>query len=148
MKEFFEAVEASREEYAKDYLPELERARKAKEESLRAAKQDSMSRLLKDLAIDRQNPDFVRQDTWDPTEEEDDDDDDDTEISIIDKSTYPIFLKVGRLADLASRLGSLSWAVRRSDEVEEAGRRESELAQTWVIAPNHSPFQLYVCHIQ
>ncbi|TEB24985.1 XPA-binding protein 1 [Coprinellus micaceus] len=87
MKEFFEAVEASREEYTKDYLPELERARKAKEESLRAAKQDSMNRLLKDLAIDRQNPDFVRQDTWDPAEEEDDDDDE--EINIIDKSSDP-----------------------------------------------------------
>lgn len=146
MKEFFEAVEASREEYTKDYLPELERARKAKEESLRAAKQDSMNRLLKDLAIDRQNPDFVRQDTWDPAEEEDDDDDE--EINIIDKSAYPTCSRVGWLVDSASRLGSLSWAVRRPDEVEEAGRRESELAQTWVIAPNHPPFQLYVFHIQ
>ena len=110
MKEFFEAVEVSREEYTKDYLPELERARKAKEESLRAAKQDSMNRLLKDLAIDRQNPDFVRQDTWDPAEE-DDDDDDDAEINFIDKSTSPHLSRVGRLADMSLRLGSLSWSV-------------------------------------
>ncbi|EAU81688.1 XPA-binding protein 1 [Coprinopsis cinerea okayama7 len=88
VKEFFEAVDASREEYEKDYLPELERARKRKEETLQAAKQDSMNRLLKDLTIDREkNPAFAAQDRWDPDAEDDDDDDDET--NIIDRSADP-----------------------------------------------------------
>ncbi|KAF6752706.1 XPA-binding protein 1 [Ephemerocybe angulata] len=88
LKEFFDAVEDSRGEYEKDYLPELEKARKAKEASLKAAKEDSMNRMLKDLAIDRQNPEFAARDRWDP-EEENDDDDDDTDINIIDRSSEP-----------------------------------------------------------
>ncbi|CAL1701861.1 unnamed protein product [Somion occarium] len=86
MKEFFEAVEASRTEYEKEYLPELERARAAREQSLKAAKEDSLNRLMKDLAVDRaQNPDAALADKWDPTEEEEADDDD-TEVNIIDRS--------------------------------------------------------------
>jgi len=85
--EFFEAVEASRVEYEKEYLPELELARAARDESLRVAKEDSMSRLMKDLVVDRaQNPDAAMNDRWDPTEEEGDDDDD---INIVDRSDGP-----------------------------------------------------------
>ncbi|KAH8105343.1 XPA-binding protein 1 [Cristinia sonorae] len=87
VKEFFEAVEASRVEYQNEYLPELERARAAREESLRAVKEDSMSRLMKDLSVDRQqNPSAALLDRWDPSAE---DDDDDTEINIIDRSDGP-----------------------------------------------------------
>ncbi|RXW21411.1 hypothetical protein EST38_g4421 [Candolleomyces aberdarensis] len=104
IKEFFDAVEASREEYEKytpllhdlprflmicrDYLPELERARKAKEESLRAVKEESMNRVMKDLSIDRaKNPAFAAQDRWDPEAEEDEDDDGD--FNIVDRSSEP-----------------------------------------------------------
>ncbi|KAJ8488796.1 hypothetical protein ONZ45_g13821 [Pleurotus djamor] len=89
VKEFFEAVDASRDEYEKDYLPDLERARAAREKSLREAKEDSMNRLMKDLSVDRaKNPEAAKADRWDPAEEEDDDDDD-LDVNIIDRSEEP-----------------------------------------------------------
>ncbi|KAK7443493.1 hypothetical protein VKT23_015666 [Stygiomarasmius scandens] len=89
VKEFFEAVEASREEYEKEYLPELERARAARDKNLSEAKADSMNRLMKDLAVDRaKNPEFAARDRWDvDAEEEEIGDDDDT--NIIDRSEDP-----------------------------------------------------------
>ncbi|KAF9483690.1 hypothetical protein BDN70DRAFT_873541 [Pholiota conissans] len=88
-KEFFEAVEASREEYENDYLPELQRARERREKTLSQAKEkakaDSMTRVMKDLAIDRErNPAGALADRWDPEEEEEEDDD--ADIDIIDRS--------------------------------------------------------------
>ncbi|KAI0925389.1 hypothetical protein AcV7_005646 [Taiwanofungus camphoratus] len=89
IKEFFEAVEASRTEYATEYLPELERARAAREKSLQAAKEDSMNRLMKDLAVDRtQNPNAALHDRWDPQQEEEEEEDD-TEVNIVDRSEQP-----------------------------------------------------------
>ncbi|KAL4247685.1 GPN-loop GTPase family protein [Abortiporus biennis] len=88
IKEFFDAVEASRTEYETEYLPELQQAKAAREQQLQAAKEDSMNRLMKDLAVDRaRNPEAAEQDRWDPEEEGDDDDDD--EINIIDRSEEP-----------------------------------------------------------
>lgn len=53
-----------------------------------------MSRLMKDLAVDRErNPAAAAADRWDPEEEEEEDDGDD--IDIIDRSTFypsPLFL--------------------------------------------------------
>ncbi|KAG9225904.1 hypothetical protein CCMSSC00406_0006474 [Pleurotus cornucopiae] len=89
IKEFFDAVDASRDDYEKEYLPELERAREAREKSLREAKEDSVNRLMKDLAVDRaNNPTAASNDRWDPAEEEDDDDDD-LDVNIIDRSEDP-----------------------------------------------------------
>ncbi|KAF4578449.1 GPN-loop GTPase family protein [Pleurotus pulmonarius] len=89
VKEFFDAVDASRDEYEKEYLPELERAREAREKSLREVKEDSVNRLMKDLAVDRaNNPAAAANDRWDPAEEEDDDDDD-LDVNIIDRSEDP-----------------------------------------------------------
>ena len=66
----------------RDYVPELEKARAQREESLRAIKDDSMNRLLKDLAIDRaQNPASALNDRWDSSEE----DEDEGDINIIDR---------------------------------------------------------------
>jgi GPN-loop GTPase len=88
VKEFFEAVEASREEYERDYLPDLQRARKRKEETLAAAKKDSMDRLLNDLAIDREkDPGFAARDKWD-AEDDDDEDQDDSDINFVDRSKW------------------------------------------------------------
>jgi GPN-loop GTPase len=89
IKEFFDAVEASREEYEKEYLPELARARAAREKSLQAAKEDSMNRLMKDLAVDRaNNPGGALNDRWDPNaEDEEIGDDDDDDANLIDRST-------------------------------------------------------------
>ncbi|KAH9850468.1 XPA-binding protein 1 [Lenzites betulinus] len=88
IKEFFDAVEASRTEYEKEYLPELERAREAREKSLKAVKDDSMSRFMKDLTLDREkNPAAATADRWDPADEEEDEDDgDDMDMNIIDRS--------------------------------------------------------------
>ncbi|PFH49552.1 hypothetical protein AMATHDRAFT_147528 [Amanita thiersii Skay4041] len=91
VKEFFEAVDVSREEYEKDYLPELERARAQREKSLQDAKQDSMDRLMKDLTVDRQrNPAAFTNDKWDPEEEEEEEEeeevDDDSDMNIIDRN--------------------------------------------------------------
>ena len=94
MADFFQAVEESREIYTKEYLPELEASKRAKAASLAAVKEDSMNRLLKDLAIDRQNPEFSKRDTWDPDAEEDEVDDDEGEI--IDRRESCILLKGGR----------------------------------------------------
>ncbi|KAF9501143.1 XPA-binding protein 1 [Pleurotus eryngii] len=85
VKVFFDAVDASRDEYEKEYVPELERAREAREKSLRKVKEDSVNRLMKDLTIDRaNNPAAAANDRWDHTEEEDDDDD--LDVNIIDRS--------------------------------------------------------------
>ncbi|TFK38376.1 XPA-binding protein 1 [Crucibulum laeve] len=86
IKEFFDAVQTSRHEYEKDYLPELQRARAAREAKLKAAKDESMNRMLSDLAIDRTaNPEAGARDRWDD-EEEADDEDDDTDINLIDRT--------------------------------------------------------------
>ncbi|KAF8882241.1 hypothetical protein BD779DRAFT_1612472 [Infundibulicybe gibba] len=87
VRDFFEAVEASRDEYEQEYLPELERARALREKTLQDAKDDSMNRLMKDLAVDRAaNPDAAQRDRW---ELEEGDDDDDGDINIIDRSDEP-----------------------------------------------------------
>ncbi|KAF8166640.1 XPA-binding protein 1 [Mycena galopus ATCC 62051] len=84
IKEFFDAVDASRTEYETDYLPELERARQAREKSLNDVKDDSMTRLMKDLAVDRErNPEAFANDRWDEDDNEDEDGDD---VDIIDQS--------------------------------------------------------------
>ncbi|KAF8197098.1 XPA-binding protein 1 [Pholiota molesta] len=87
-KEFFEAVEASREEYENDYLPELQRAREQREKTLDQAKEkakaDNLARAMKDIAIDRErNPAAALADRWELEEEEEEDD---MEINLIDRS--------------------------------------------------------------
>lgn len=99
---FLAAVEASRKEYEKyattlvppagaltsvysEYVPELERVREKREKTLQKAKDENMTRVLKDLAIDREkNPVGTLADRWDP-----DEDDDDGDINIIDRCERP-----------------------------------------------------------
>lgn len=70
-----------------EYLPELERARAAREQSLQKAKEDSVSRLMADLAVDHaQNPNAAMADRWDPAEEEEEDED--ADVNIIDRSEW------------------------------------------------------------
>jgi hypothetical protein len=84
--EFFDAVAESREEYNREYLPELERARAARDKSLQDIKDDSMSRLMQDLAVDRAgHPGAALEDRWDADEDEDGDEDG-GELDIIDRS--------------------------------------------------------------
>jgi hypothetical protein len=131
--EFFEAVEASREEYYRsvlpmmeicaqahivfrEYVPELDRARAAREKSLNAVKAESMNRLMKDLAVDRQDPDFAAQDRWDPDAEDEEDEDDGGEETIIDRCTF-IFPSWSSLTDVFGVLsgGTLAGPVHRRD---------------------------------
>ena len=103
--EFFQAVEASREEYEKcalfpldqfdladplsrEYLPELARVRAHREATLQKQKDDSTARMLADLAVDRaNNPSSAAQDRWNPDEEEQGEEEEDGgELNIIDKS--------------------------------------------------------------
>ena len=59
------------------------RARKSRDKSLQDLKEDSMNRLMKDVALDRsENPDFATDDVWNPEDE----DDDGGDLDIIDKS--------------------------------------------------------------
>ncbi len=70
----------------REYLPELERSRAAREKALQDVKDDSVNRLMKDLEIDRaRNPNSALNDRWDPNED-DEDDDDDAELNLIDRS--------------------------------------------------------------
>ncbi|KAI0260596.1 XPA-binding protein 1 [Gloeopeniophorella convolvens] len=88
--EFFEAVEASREEYEKEYLPELARVRAQREATLQKQKEDSTQRMLADLAVDRQRPGFLIRDRWEAAAEgEEEDEDDGGEATIIDRSEDP-----------------------------------------------------------
>ncbi|KAH9987614.1 XPA-binding protein 1 [Russula compacta] len=88
--EFFQAVEASREEYEREYVPELARVRAQREATLQKQKEDSTTQMLADLAVDRANdPNFAAQDRWNPNEEEQEEEDDGGELNIIDKSEDP-----------------------------------------------------------
>jgi hypothetical protein len=70
-----------------EYLPELERVRTARKEALQTAKDDSMARLMKDLAVDRErNPEAASSDRWEDDGDDDDDDDDGGDVDIIDRS--------------------------------------------------------------
>jgi len=77
----------------REYLPELQKARRRRDKSLQEVKEDSMNRLLSDLAIDRErNPAAAALDRWDPDEEGEDDDGD---INIIDRSKFTFLFAGG-----------------------------------------------------
>ncbi|KAG8868464.1 hypothetical protein FRB97_002363 [Tulasnella sp. 331] len=54
MPEFFKAVNEAREEYERDYLPELQRLQKDRDSKLEAAKKDSMNRLMADMRVEEE----------------------------------------------------------------------------------------------
>jgi GPN-loop GTPase len=71
---------------SREYLPELERQKEARQKVLDEAKADSMNRMMGDLDVDRaRNPQGAAADWWDPNEEEEEDDDD-LDLNLIDKS--------------------------------------------------------------
>ena len=58
----------------REYLPELARVRAQREATLQKKKEESTTRMLADLAVDRAtNPNFSAQDRWNPNEEEQED---------------------------------------------------------------------------
>ncbi|KAF7357037.1 Protein kinase domain-containing protein [Mycena venus] len=72
IKRVFDAVDASRTEYETEYLPELERARQAREKTL--------------LSIGKRIPKLLHTDRWD---EDDNEDEDGGDVDIIDRSDEP-----------------------------------------------------------
>ncbi|KAF8594704.1 hypothetical protein BDV93DRAFT_529152 [Ceratobasidium sp. AG-I] len=52
--DFFKAVDGAREEYDKEYKPELERLKKERDDKESASKKESLDRLMGDLAVDRE----------------------------------------------------------------------------------------------
>lgn len=68
---------------SREYLPELARARAARDKSLQDVKEASLSRFMSDLAVDRaKNPSAVLNDQW---ESEEENDDEDLDVDIIDR---------------------------------------------------------------
>lgn len=100
----------------RQYLPDLERARAAREKTLQDAKTDSINRMMSDLEVDRaKHPEAAAQDRWDPEEEEDDDDPD---INIIDRSkTSHVFSKRALILVQAKNAGpgNISMLLGHSD---------------------------------
>lgn len=75
----------------REYLPELTRARAAREKSLQDAKDASLNRFMSDLAVDRaKNPGAAVEERWES--EEENDDEDDVEVDIIDRSELSLIL--------------------------------------------------------
>ncbi|KAG8892622.1 hypothetical protein FRB99_002581 [Tulasnella sp. 403] len=52
MAEFFQAVEEARDEYTREYLPELQRIQRERDSKLAAQKQDSLNRLMADMKVE------------------------------------------------------------------------------------------------
>ncbi|POY73875.1 hypothetical protein BMF94_3045 [Rhodotorula taiwanensis] len=91
MEELFDAVQEAREEYEKDYKPELEKIiaeRKRKEE---AKKADSISRLMRDMKVSPSGqsaavPQSALDAAQQGADEQDDEDEDDDDGEVIDRS--------------------------------------------------------------
>ena len=69
---------------SREYLPELRRARAARDKSLQDIKDESMARLTRDLAVDKQR-DPALNETW----EEEDEGVDEGGDNIIDRCESP-----------------------------------------------------------
>lgn len=81
------SVRGLKSQLQREYLPELRRVRAVREQTLQAAKDDSMNRLMKDLTVDQANhPDAAQNDRWD--DEGEDEDEHDEDDNIIDRSAF------------------------------------------------------------
>lgn len=86
MEEFFKSVEAKKEEFERDYKPELERRRAERESEKAAARQKELDRLMQDMNVGgaskpKKGP---RKDEPETVSDVDDDDDDDEENMQVD----------------------------------------------------------------
>jgi len=124
----------------REYIPELQRARAQREKTLQRAKDENMTRVLKDLAIDREkNPAGALDDRWDPDEE----DDDDGDINIIDRCEPMTNLSRGFLnTDSPSYSGRKGpRRIYRRHSRSATGNRRYKLAKTWLKSvPPFPPF--------
>ena len=98
----------------RDYLPELERARAARDKSLQNIKDESMNRLMKDLEIDQQHNPALKE-KWD-AEVEDEDEDEDVDVDLIDRCMLSFFLSNDCSCHRACSRRTLAGRVYRFDE--------------------------------
>ncbi|KAH8652781.1 hypothetical protein BGZ60DRAFT_473534 [Tricladium varicosporioides] len=83
INEFFEAVQEKAREFERDYKPELERKRKARDEEKKAFREKELGKLMKDMAVSKESgssrgPD-IDMDTISDLEDEPDEQDEDGE---------------------------------------------------------------------
>ncbi|KZV94422.1 hypothetical protein EXIGLDRAFT_737043 [Exidia glandulosa HHB12029] len=76
--DFFEAVKGAREEYFKEYLPELERVTKERDAKLAEKQSDSLSRFMSDLAVSGPQP--AAGPSWNEEMEEEDEEEETDDI--------------------------------------------------------------------
>jgi hypothetical protein len=79
-------------------VPELDKAKASRDASLQALKDDSMNRLMKDLTVDREDPEFRKHDKWE-MEDDEEDEDDGGEATIIDRRASTPVATLKHLAD-------------------------------------------------
>ncbi|KAH6663865.1 putative GTPase npa3 [Halenospora varia] len=83
INEFFEAVQEKAEEFERDYKPELERKRKARDEEKKAFREKELGKLMKDMAVSKEpsssKKSDIDMDTISDLEDEPDEEDEDGE---------------------------------------------------------------------
>jgi hypothetical protein len=103
----------------REYLPELARVRAQREATLQKQKEDSTTRMLADLAVDRaSDPNFAARDSWNPDEEEEEDDG--GELNIIDRSAFIVLFRLRSVCHTTACVPKESPAARRMTGVDVA----------------------------
>ncbi|KAH6888484.1 hypothetical protein B0T10DRAFT_514227 [Thelonectria olida] len=79
--EFFEAVEEKREEFVRDYLPELERRREEREKQKKESREKELDKMMKGMSVGAQGeaPKTAIDDDVDVASDDEDDEDSDDE---------------------------------------------------------------------
>jgi hypothetical protein len=79
--EFFEAVEEKREEFVRDYLPELERRREEREKQKKESREKELDKMMKGMSVGAQQtaPKTDNDDDVDVASDDEDEDDSDDE---------------------------------------------------------------------
>lgn len=75
--EFFEAVEEKREEFVRDYLPELERRRTEREKHKKESREKELDKMMQGMSVGAQQAPKTDDDEVDVASDEDEDDSDD-----------------------------------------------------------------------
>lgn len=96
--EFFEAVEAKREEFNRDYKPELDRRRKQREAEKATSNEKDLTQVMKDLDMSALQSNPAAKDQLNDTEENEDEDDEKN-----DPDQYPDDVNEGTDEGLSSR---------------------------------------------
>ena len=71
MEEFFTAVEEKKQEFLQDYLPELERRRKEREEGKMKARDKELGKMMADMAVSGSSKPLERKATTDADGDDD-----------------------------------------------------------------------------